>query len=149
MRRLVATLAESRHRFVVSLGPQHSEYELADNMRGAEFLPQTTILRHVDLVITHGGNNTVTECFHFGKPMIVLPLFWDQYDNAQRIHELGFGVRLPTYTHEPEELRGAIERLIGDAGVRGRLAAISERLRAAPGTIKAAELVEQLGSSRS
>ena len=149
MRRLVATLAESRHRFVVSLGPQHSEYELADNMRGAEFLPQTTILRHVDLVITHGGNNTVTECFHFGKPMIVLPLFWDQYDNAQRIHELGFGVRLPTYTHEPEELRGAIERLIGDAGVRGRLAAISERLRAAPGTIKAAELIEQLGSSRS
>jgi len=33
--------------------------------------------------------------------------------------------------------------------VRGRLAAISERLRAAPGTIKAAELIEQLGSSRS
>ena len=36
-----------------------------------------------------------------GKPMIVLPLFWDQYDNAQRVDETGFGVRLPTYTFGP------------------------------------------------
>ena len=60
-------------------------------MWGAEFLPQTTIMPQVDLVITHGGNNTTTEALHFGKPMVLLPLFWDQYDNAQRVDELGFG----------------------------------------------------------
>jgi MGT family glycosyltransferase len=147
MRRLVATLADSPHRFVVSKGPQHDQYELADNMRGEEFLPQTRILPHVDLVITHGGNNTVTECFHFGKPMIVLPLFWDQYDNAQRVDELGFGVRLDTYGHEPDELRGAVEQLLGDDAVYARMRPIADRLRGSPGTAKAADLIERIAIS--
>src|SRR5437867_6293271 len=94
MNRLVGILAETPHRYLVSKGPQHELIELAPNMTGAEFLPQPAILPHVDLVITHGGNNTLTEAIHFGKPMIVLPLFWDQYDNAQRVSEAGFGTRL-------------------------------------------------------
>ncbi len=98
MRRLIGMLASTPHRFIVSMGPCHDELELADNMVGAEFLPQTRILPLVDLVITHGGNNTTTEALHFGKPMVVLPLFWDQYDNAQRLDETGLGARLDTYT---------------------------------------------------
>src|SRR5206468_8752105 len=90
MERLVESLAKTPHRYVVSKGPQHEAYELAPNMAGAEFLPQVSVLPHVDLVITHGGNNTVTECMHHGKPMVVLPIFWDQHDNAQRVHETGF-----------------------------------------------------------
>ena len=147
MRRLVATLADSPQRFVVSKGPQHDQYELADNMRGAEFLPQTTVLPHVDLVITHGGNNTVTECFHFGKPMIVLPLFWDQYDNAQRVDELGFGLRLDTYGHEPDELRSADEGLLADDAMRARMRPIAERLQSSPGTTRAANLIERAAAT--
>ncbi len=94
MKRLVDVLGRTKHRYIVSKGPQHDQYEVAENMWGEEFVPQPSVLPQVDLVITHGGNNTTTECFHFGKPMIALPLFWDQYDNAQRIDETGFGVRL-------------------------------------------------------
>ena len=131
MNRLVAVLAETPHRYVVSKGPQHELIELAPNMTGAEFLPQPAILPHVDLVITHGGNNTVTESIHFGKPMIVLPLFWDQYDNAQRVEEVGFGVRLPTYEFEPRELHEAIDRLL--AADNPRLRAASARAAGEPG----------------
>ncbi len=142
MRTLIATLAETPHRVIVSMGPQHAELELAANMVGAEFLPQTSILPQVDLIITHGGNNTVTEALYFGKPMVLLPLFWDQYDNAQRIDETGFGTRLSTYGHEPDELRAAIDRLLADEAPAGRLASLSARLRAAPGTERAADLIE-------
>jgi UDP:flavonoid glycosyltransferase YjiC (YdhE family) len=113
-------------------------------MTGAEFLPQASILPLVDVVITHGGNNTVTECFHFGKPMVVLPLFWDQYDNAQRVHELGYGLRLESYEFDDEQLTGAIERLAGDRGLGRRLRGISTRLQATPGTERAADLIERL-----
>jgi UDP:flavonoid glycosyltransferase YjiC (YdhE family) len=82
MRRLVDVLSRTRHRFIVSKGPQAALYELADNMWGAQSVPQTNVIPLVDLVITHAGNNTTTESFHFGKPMVALPLFWDQYDNA-------------------------------------------------------------------
>ncbi|MEO8228686.1 MAG: nucleotide disphospho-sugar-binding domain-containing protein [Chloroflexota bacterium] len=144
MRRLVEVFAATPYRFLVSKGPQADLYDLADNMVGAEFVPQRAILPRVDLVITHGGNNTVTECFHDGRPMILLPLFWDQYDNAQRVHETGFGVRLPTYTFEPAEVTAAIEGLLGDRALHARLAKISERLRANPGTIRAADRIERL-----
>jgi UDP:flavonoid glycosyltransferase YjiC (YdhE family) len=115
-------------------------------MTGAEFLPQPALLPHVDLVITHGGNNTVTECIHFGKPTVALPLFWDQYDNAQRLDETGLGIRLNTYEHEPDELRDAIEKLLADEQLQGRLANASARLRSAPGTERAADLLEGLAS---
>jgi MGT family glycosyltransferase len=143
MRTLIATLADVPARIVVSKGPQHDQLELADNMSGAEFLPQVSILPHADLVITHGGNNTVTECLRFGKPTVILPLFWDQYDNAQRLHETGFGIRLDTYAHAPEELTGAIDRLLGDEGLRARLARVARRLAGVPGTVTAADLIER------
>jgi len=143
MRTLVAELAEAPYRFIVSKGPQASEFDLAPNMVGTEFLPQTSVLPQVDLVITHGGNNTTTEALHFGKPMICLPLFWDQYDNAQRIAELGFGVRLDPYRVTAPQLRGAVERLLSDAALRARMAELGQRIRARDGVRRGAGLIEK------
>jgi UDP:flavonoid glycosyltransferase YjiC (YdhE family) len=116
-------------------------------MVGEEFLPQVSVLPQVDLVITHGGNNTTTESLHFGKPMILLPIFWDQHDNAQRIDETGFGIRLPTYSFREGDLPGAIDRLLVDAELSGRLEKVSSRLQASPGNERAADLVEQLATT--
>jgi UDP:flavonoid glycosyltransferase YjiC (YdhE family) len=132
----------------VSKGPRHDELELPDGMVGEEFLPQTSLLPEVDIVITHGGNNTITESLYFGKPMVVLPLFWDQHDNAQRIDETGFGVRLPTYDTGRDELVRAIDGLLADRQLRHRLDAISRRLQASPGTAKSADLLERLAVTK-
>jgi MGT family glycosyltransferase len=147
MERLVEVLGDTSHRYIVSKGPQHDEYELSGNMAGEEFLPQTSLLPDVDLVITHGGNNTITESLHFGVPMIVLPLFWDQHDNAQRIDETGCGVRLPTYAFDPDQMSAAIDRLIADPALGERLGAIARRLQAKPGNLRGAELIERLAET--
>lgn len=145
MQRLVDVLATTRHRFIVSKGPQADRITLADNMVGAQMLPQTKVIPQVDLVISHGGNNTVTETLHFGKPLVVLPLFWDQYENAQRIDELGFGVRLDTYGFGDDELTAAVDRLLADDALRARLAEIGAAIRARDGLRVGADVIERVG----
>ncbi len=143
MRRLVAILAQTPYRYIVSKGPLHAEIDLPANMRGAEFVPQTRVIPQADLVITHGGNNTTTETLHFGKPMICLPLFWDQYDNAQRVDELGLGIRLDPYRVRADELRAAVDQLLADTARRSRLAGLGARIRARDGVRRAADLIEK------
>jgi MGT family glycosyltransferase len=145
MQRLVDVLGTTRHRYIVSKGPQADRITLPDNMIGAQMLPQTKVIPQVDLVISHGGNNTVTETLHFGKPLIVLPLFWDQYENAQRIDELGFGVRLDTYRFADDELTGAVDRLLADAALRSSLAETGVAIRARNGLRVGADAIEQVG----
>jgi MGT family glycosyltransferase len=144
MQRLIDLLADGPYSVIVSKGPQGDQLTLADNMAGAEFLPQPAILPHVDLVITHCGNNTTTECFHHGKPMVALPLFWDQYDNAQRVHETGHGIRLDTFGFEDSELTGAIDRLLADRSLADLLETTSGRIKARDGRAKAARLIGEL-----
>ncbi len=145
LQRLIDVLATTPHKVVVSMGPRADELRLADNMVGAAIVPQTKVIPQVDLVITHGGNNTTTESLHFGKPMIVLPLFWDQYDNAQRVHETGFGRRLATYDFTDQELLGAIDELLGDTALRDRAARVGTAIRERAGLHRGAEIIERVG----
>jgi MGT family glycosyltransferase len=143
MHRVIECLAATSHRYIVSKGPLHTEIELPPNMWGTEFLPQTSVIPQADLVITHGGNNTTTECLHFGKPMILLPLFWDQYDNAQRMHELGLGVRLDTYRFTDGEMTAALGRLLADQSRHARLARAAAQIQGRHGLRKAADLIQR------
>ena len=137
MQRLIDILGTTRHRVIVSMGPRADELRLADNMTGAATLPQTTLMPAGRPGDHPRRQQHDDRGMHFGKPMILLPLFWDQYDNAQRVHELGFGVRLPTYSFADGELTGAVDRLLADTVLRERMAAIGARhpgpRRAAPG----------------
>jgi len=144
MQRLIDALATTEHRTIVSMGPLKDQMTLGPNMAGDRFLPQPSILPQCDLLITHGGNNTLCEGFHFGLPMIGLPLFWDQYDNAQRLRETGFGERLPTYDWTVDELMGTVNRLLADSDLKARMAANAETIRADPGHVRGADILERV-----
>lgn len=144
MQRLIDALAATPHRVVVSMGPLKDQLTLGPRMHGDSFLPQPSILPQCDLLITHGGNNTTCEGFHFGLPMIGLPLFWDQYDNAQRLQETGFGLRLPTYDWTQDQLVGAVDRLLENEGLAGVMKRNASAIRSDPGKVRGADLLEEL-----
>jgi len=147
MQRLIDALAATEHRAIVSMGPLKDQMRLGPRMYGDEFLPQPSILPQCDLLITHGGNNTICEGFHFGLPMIGLPLFWDQYDNAQRLAETGFGARLATYDWTDEELAATIAQLLAHEGLQARLSTVATAVRSQQGSVRGAELIERLAMS--
>ncbi|KAH7638313.1 UDP-glucuronosyltransferase 2A1 [Dermatophagoides farinae] len=142
MPRLIDILSRSKHRFIVSKGP--IEIKLADNMYGEPFLPQLSILPLVDMVITHGGNNTVTESLYFGKKMLVLPCFGDQFDNAQRITELGLGCRADLHQSTADEILEKIEKILKDDKMSERVEKISKRLRQSNDRKRVVDYIEQM-----
>ena len=128
----------------ITLGVFGDEYDLPDNSWRQNFLPQTRVLPIVDLVISHGGNNTITETFYFGKPLIIMPLFCDQFDNAQRVHEKGFGIRLNPHRCTKEELAKSIDSLINNNDLLLKLKKISDRIKVEVKLAKVGELIEKL-----
>ena len=56
-------------------------------------------------------------------------------------------MRLPTYDWTDDELVGAVDRLLADDALRARMAAIATQIRAEPGRIGAADLIEQVATT--
>ncbi|MBC8602225.1 glycosyltransferase family 1 protein [Parabacteroides acidifaciens] len=82
--------------FVCSVGKMflhNSLLPLPENMLILRQVPQFHLLQYCDLMITHGGMNSITECIYRQVPMLVYPLNrnWDQPGNAARVvfHKLG------------------------------------------------------------
>lgn len=65
------------------------------NLLVFESIPQVDLLQKCDIMITHGGMNSITECVFCGVPMLVYPLSrnWDQPGNSARAVYHGLGLR--------------------------------------------------------
>uniref|UniRef100_A0A915MRP2 UDP-glucuronosyltransferase n=1 Tax=Meloidogyne javanica TaxID=6303 RepID=A0A915MRP2_MELJA len=66
------------------------------NVHAFEWIRQTAILAHPNLraFISHCGQNSLTESVIAGVPVIGLPLFADQFYNADVAQKLGFGLQI-------------------------------------------------------
>jgi UDP:flavonoid glycosyltransferase YjiC (YdhE family) len=78
-----------------------------------------------DLVVTHGGHGTLVRALACGCPVVVCPAAGDMAENAARADWAGVGVRLPNRLLGPRTLRLAVERALGDPGLRPRAKALA------------------------
>ena len=137
-------LITSKHRFIVSKGPFGDQYKLPDNMWVRNYLPQLKILPIIDLIITHGRNNTLTESLYYGKKLLVMSLYFDQFDNSQTIVEKGLGIELNPFDCTETQLIESIDKLLNDQILEQKIDAISKRIESEQNILKLPQILQNL-----
>jgi polyene glycosyltransferase len=138
------------------LGPKHSVLwkvpqsrrhllpdSLPPNVRVESWLPsQHAVLAHphVRVFFNHGGCNAVHEGLYFGKPLLVMPFWVDNFDAAPRVIDSGAGLAVPRpFSPDPDDLVARLTRLLDEPTFRSRAEHWSGELRAAGGVMAAAD----------
>jgi MGT family glycosyltransferase len=135
-------------RVVVSAGASLEALRRRPPTTNARFfarVPQLAVLRAVDVVVGHGGNNSTLETIAAGKPLVVVPFGADQLENARRVEALGCGVAVM-----PDALSAAAVSRALDLALarRERARSLARVLDGVDGTARSVALVEALGRDR-
>lgn len=85
-----------------------------ENVLISKWLPQDDILAHKNLrlFISHCGLGGVVESKYHGVPIIGLPLFADQFSNAEKIASEGWGLKVDMASITEKALKDAILEIL-------------------------------------
>lgn len=146
LRMIAESCSEVDVQLVVSLGDRFEPDMFAD-LPGrplvTKFVPQLELLAVSDVVITHGGLNTVLEALAEGKPMVVIPLAYDQPAVAARLKRMHVAEVLPVMRLSVERIQAAVTKVLSNANYRHAAQELQSRLRSARGSEYAADIIEQ------
>ncbi|UXI69012.1 glycosyltransferase [Tahibacter amnicola] len=84
------------------------------------FINQFHLMPAFDLLLTHGGYNTIAESLYHQVPVMAFPFVFDQSQMAHRLEDLGVGACVSRKRHTPALIRRCAEKLLSDAGLRER-----------------------------
>ncbi|XP_017101717.2 UDP-glucosyltransferase 2 [Drosophila bipectinata] len=108
--------------------------EKPDNVLIKKWYPQPDILAHpnVKMFITHGGLLSTIESIYFGKPVLGLPVFYDQFMNVGRAQRIGFGLGLDLNNLKQSELEESIQKILSTPSFAKVAASLGEQYRDQP-----------------
>jgi UDP:flavonoid glycosyltransferase YjiC (YdhE family) len=97
--------------FIVSLGGAEGQVgPLADNLRVERYVHYAAQLKAFNAVIHHGGAGITYACLLHGKPSLVIPHDYDQFDYAARIVHHGLGLRASSFAAAAPLLEGLLAK---------------------------------------
>lgn len=126
---MLAALAELPRRVLFTAGPGIDLDRVGDpgeNVVLESFVPQSLIVPHCDLVVSHAGLGTIIGALYAGVPMVLVSIAVDHPVNAERAAALGVARTLKESQCTPEALRETILEALGDEQLRARAAAVRE-----------------------
>jgi UDP:flavonoid glycosyltransferase YjiC (YdhE family) len=115
---------------------------LAARVRHCAFAPFRELLPLCRAIVHHGGIGTTAAALEAGCPQLVLPLAWDQPDNAARVAKLGVGLTLGLRHRSSKQLSRALAQL-ADPEVANRCRAIASQADEQDGLQLSAEWIEE------
>uniref|UniRef100_A0AAN0LIZ6 UDP-glycosyltransferase n=1 Tax=Polyphagotarsonemus latus TaxID=1204166 RepID=A0AAN0LIZ6_9ACAR len=130
LQKLLDSLANLPYKYIVSKGPKGDKIKFPNKrFIGENFVDQLAVLQVVDMMISHGGNNTFTECFYFGVPALIFPVMGDQINNAKRIEETGFGSHISLMFYTENELKNKIKKILSNKALIEKTKKVGKRMR--------------------
>lgn len=117
---------------------------LPSTVRVESFVPQPVVLSHPNVVafVSHCGMNSIQEALYYGKPILALPFFGDQHDNAARLVDLGVALKMDKRNFSRSEVSNKVNQLLRDSCYQEKALHMSVGLKQTDGLNQAAQIVE-------
>ena len=144
-------LGEQPVRLIITIGRDQNPDQFGpqpENIHIARYIPQSLLLPHCDLVITHAGFSTVCDALTHGLPLVAIPIDADQPINAERCAALGVAEVIEHDRRTPEAIRDAVRTVLGNPSYRARAQQIRSEIAQLPGPEHAVALLERLATER-
>lgn len=140
--KLIDAFADAPLTIVAATNPDIFE-KWPDNFIVSGFVPQAELMPKMDVVICHGGFNTVNDTFINGLPMLITPIAYDHFHTAKLIENAGCGLKIRYKRLRIEDLKQTIFELLENPQYRNAALRIKDTFIAAGGNDKAVELLEE------
>lgn len=123
----------------------HLPGALPDGIRHFDYVPFDGVFPLCKAVVHHGGIGTLSKALVAGIPQLVMPMAYDQPDNAQRLKQLGVGDLIRPKRFKTDAVVQKLDDLIGSDIRRQRCKSISTRIDSAEAIAETCAIIESLG----
>lgn len=123
LKRRCLILAKSGDQIPAKLPPGCTQFDYA---------PFSQVFPRAAAVIHHGGIGTTAQCLAAAVPQFVMPMAFDQPDNANRLVRLGVARALPAAKFTTRRAARILHDLLSDPKVRSACTVLQKRLNEDP-----------------
>jgi UDP:flavonoid glycosyltransferase YjiC (YdhE family) len=94
-----------------------------------DYVPFSQVLPRAAALVSHGGIGTLSQALAAGIPQLVMPLGFDQFDNAARLERLGVAATLIPRRFQGRAVAHQLARLLDSPAVARACRAVAARLQ--------------------
>lgn len=143
-----AAQATGRRAILLTGRPPDSLGPLPSSVRAYDYLPYSAVFPRAAAIVHSGGIGTLAQALAAGRPQLIVPVAFDQPDNARRAVALGIARSVPFRRAGARRLVRELDTLLASTGIATRAAKVGEDIAREDGARAAADALEQAASER-